>query len=547
MRANRLLFRLSILVSAFAFAVPAQSQDPVRMNEIVEARIVGSGFMGAVLVARGDDVLLNEGYGFANLEWGIANTTDTKFRIGSITKQFTAASVLILEERGVLDVDDTVSAYIEDAPESWSGITIFHLLTHSAGLPNYTSLPGYGATMSQPSQASETVAGFRDLDLEFEPGAEMRYSNSGYVLLGHLIEVVTGTSYEEFVRSNIFEPLGMDDSGYDFNSQIISNRAAGYSPGPDGPVNARFMHMSGPHAAGGLYSTSGDLLKWNLGLFGRELLSEGSLDRMVTPNLNDYAFGVIVMEDSDGRTVIQHGGGVPGFNTTLRYYPESEITVVALANINGNAPEEIAASLGAYVHGEEVVLTSERQEIEVDADVLADYVGIYQLSPQAQMTITLEAGQLVSQVSGQGKVPIFPESETRFFVRIVDAQIDFARDSTGAVSHLVLHQGGRDVTAPRTSNEVAVRTEIELAADVLAQYVGVYELAPGFDLTLRVDGGQVTAQATGQGAFPIFAETEDRFFARVVDIEIEFVRDAGGEVSGLVLQQGPVRTEAARK
>ena len=547
MRTNRLVSHLSILVSTLAFALPAQAQDPVRMNEIVEARIVGSGFMGAVLVARGDDVLINEGYGLANLEWGIANTPDTKFRIGSITKQFTAASVLILEERGVLDVDDPVSAYIEDAPESWSDITIFHLLTHSAGLPNYTGLPGYGETMSQPSSASETVAGFRDLDLEFEPGAEMRYSNSGYVLLGHMIEVVTGTSYEEFVRSNIFEPLGMDDSGYDSNSQIISNRAAGYSPSPDGPVNARFLHMSRPHAAGGLYSTSVDLMKWNRGLFGGELLSEASLDRMVTPYLNDYAFGVIVIEDSGGRTLIQHGGGIPGFNTTLRYYPGSEITVAALANINGNAPGEIAASLGAYVHGEEVVLTSERQEIEVDADVLADYVGIYRLSPQARMTITLEDGQLVSQVSGQGKVPIFPESETRFFVRIVDAQIDFARDSTGAVSHLVLHQGGRDVTAPRTGNEVGVRTEIELAADVLAQYVGVYELAPGFDLTLRVDGGQVTAQATGQGAFPIYAEAEDRFFARVVDIEIEFVRDAGGEVSGLVLQQGPVRTEAARK
>lgn len=547
MHLNRSLLRLSILVSALAFAVSAHSQDPVRMAEIVEARTGGSGFMGAVLVARGDDVLFSDGYGFANLEWEAANTPGTKFRIGSITKQFTAASVLILEERGVLDVDERVSAYIEDAPEAWSGITIFHLLTHTAGLPNYTSLPGYGATMSQPSSVSETLASFRDLDLEFEPGAEMRYSNSGYLLLGHIIEVVTGTSYGEFVRSNLFEPLGMDESGYDSNSRIITNRAAGYSPGPDGPVNAPFLHMSRPHAAGGLYSTSGDLLKWNRGLFGRELLSEASLDRMVTPYLNDYAFGVIVTEDSGGRTLIQHGGAVPGFNTTLRYYPGSEVTVVALANINGNAPEEIAASLGTYVHGGEVILTSERQEIQVDADVLADYVGIYRLSPQAQMTITLEAGQLVSQVSGQGKAPIFPESETRFFVRIVDAQIDFVRDSTGDVSHLVLHQGGRDITAPRTGAEVAVRTEIELAADVLAQYVGVYEMRPGFDLALRVDGGQVTAQATGQGAFPVFAEAEDRFFARVVDIQIQFVRDAAGNVSGLVLQQGPIRTEAARK
>ena len=165
------------------------------------------------------------------------------------------------------------------------------------GLPNYTSLPGYGATMWQPSSASETVASFRDLDLEFEPGAEMRYSNSGYLLLGHLIEVVTGTSYEEFVRSNIFEPLRMDDSGYDSNSQIISNRAAGYSPSPDGPVNARFLHMSRPHAAGGLYSTSVDLMKWNRGLFGGELLSEASLDR----NGHPISERLCVWRHRDGR------------------------------------------------------------------------------------------------------------------------------------------------------------------------------------------------------------------------------------------------------
>ena len=536
------------LVAAVALAVPASSQDPARMEEIVTAQIDRTGFMGTVLVARGDEVLFSEGYGSANLEWDIPNNPNTKFRLGSVTKQFTAASILLLEERGLLSVDDLVSEHLDDAPEAWSEVTIFHVLTHSAGIPNFTSFPEYRETKYRPSPVAQIVERFIDRELDFEPGAEMRYSNSGYVLLGHLIEVVSGRSYEEFLEENIFEPLAMNDSGYDSNSEVIPNRAAGYRRTPSGPVNADFVHMSIPHGAGALYSTTEDLLRWTSGLFGGGLLSAESLERMTTPYLNDYAFGLRVTEEDGGRTQVLHGGGIEGFNTVLSYYPDTEVTVAVLANVAGSQPGPIAANLGNYVHGEELVLTSERVEIELGADLLADYVGTYELSPQARMMVTLADGRLITQMSGQSKVPIFAESETSFFVRVVDAQIDFVRDDRGEVVHLVLHQGGRDVTAPRTSTEVAVRREIALAAEVLAEYAGTYELRPGFDLVVSADGEQLMAQATGQGAFSIFAESEDQFFARVVDIQIEFVRDGDNRhVTGLVLQQGPVRTEATRK
>src|SRR5262245_58502828 len=222
----------------------AQSVDPARMDQIAQSYVSNKQFMGSVLVARGNQVLLSKGYGSANLEWEIPNTPSTKFRLGSVTKQFTAASILLLEERGKLKVDDPVKKYMPDAPAAWDKMTIFHVLTHTAGIPNFTSFPDYQSTEALATTPEKLVARFRDKLLEFEPGEKWNYSNSGYVLLGYLIERVSGESYETFVQKNIFTPLGMKDSGYDSNSAIIARRATGYAPGPNGPVNAGFIHMS---------------------------------------------------------------------------------------------------------------------------------------------------------------------------------------------------------------------------------------------------------------------------------------------------------------
>ena len=181
----------------------------------------------------------------------------------------------------------------------------------------------------------------RDKPLDFVPGEKMSYSNSGYLVLGDVIERMTGASYEKFVTDNIFTPLGMKDSGYDSNTAVIPRRAAGYMPSPTGPVNAGFVHMSIPHAAGALYSTTEDLLRWEQGLFGGKLLSAASLAKMTTPFKSDYALGVVV-RTANGRKVVQHGGGIDGFNTFLAYYPDNKLTVAVLANINGETPSQIA-------------------------------------------------------------------------------------------------------------------------------------------------------------------------------------------------------------
>ena len=235
----------------------------------------------------------------------------------------------------------------------------------------------------------------------------------------------------------------MNDSGYDSNSAIILHRAYGYAPGPNGPVNAGYIDMSIPFSAGALYSTTHDLLRWEQGLFGGKLLSAASLKKMTTPFKENYACGLGV-RTVHGHTEIDHGGGIEGFNTELAYYPDDKLTIVVLANLNGDAPESIANQLAAVMHGEKVVLPSERKAITVPAGILEKYVGTYEIAPTFSIAITLEGGQLMAQATNQPKFPLFAESETMFFLKVVDAQVEFFKDDKGNVTHLVLHQGGHD-------------------------------------------------------------------------------------------------------
>lgn len=430
----------------------AQNVDS-RMDQTVQSYVSNKQFMGSVLVARGDQVLLSKGYGSANLEWQIPNTPSTKFRLGSLTKQFTAASILLLEERGKLKVEDPVKKYIPDAPAAWDKMTIFHVLTHTAGIPNFTSFPDYASSEPFSTTPEKLVARFRDKPLEFQPGEKWNYSNSGYVLLGYLIERVSGQTYEKFVQENLFTPLGMKDSGYDSNSAVIARRAAGYAPSPNGPINAGFINMTVPFAAGGLYSTTEDLLRWEQGLFGGKVLTPASLQKMTTAFKNDYAFGLEV-HTNKGRKVIEHNGGIEGFSTDLVYYPQDKLTVVVLGNLNSPAPGQIATTLAALAHGDTVTLQSERKEITLDPEGMARYVGAYQMpGGPAVMLITLENNQLISQLTGQGPVPIFPMSENRFFPKVVDAELEFSgSDAQGRATQMTLHQNGSDMAAMRIAD-----------------------------------------------------------------------------------------------
>jgi CubicO group peptidase (beta-lactamase class C family) len=421
----------------------AHAQDPTpRMQQIIQASVADKTFMGTVLVAKDGKTIIDQGYGSADLEWNIPNTPSAKFRLGSLTKQFTAASILLLEERGKLKVEDPISKYMPDAPPAWSKITIYHVLTHTSGIPSFTSFPDYATTEWKDTTPTELVARFRDKPLDFEPGTKFSYSNSGYVLLGYLIEKISGQTYADFLQQNIFTPLNMTDTGIDSNATIIPQRAQGYTPSKQGIHHAGYISMTIPLSAGAIYSTTGDLLKWEQALFGGKLLAPASLTKMTTPFKSDYAFGLSV-RTVDGHKLITHNGGIEGFNTALNYYPDDKLTVIVLGNLNGGAPDQIANNLGKVALGQTVTLPSERKEVSVAPTILSDYVGTYQMTPTINNVIALKDGHLTTKLGQQPELDLFAESDTKFFLKVVDAEIEFFRDpTTHAVTRLVIYQGG---------------------------------------------------------------------------------------------------------
>lgn len=435
-----------LLPSAFA---QSPAQDPTaRMQQVIRSYVDNKTFMGTVLVAKDGKLLINEGYGSADLEWKIPNSPQVKFRLGSLTKQFTATSILLLEERGKLKVEDPVSKYMTDAPAAWQKITIYNLLTHTSGIPSFTSFPDYRSTEWKDTTPGELVARFKDKPLDFEPGSKFDYSNSGYVLLGYLLEKISGQTYGEFLQQNIFTPLGMADTGIDSNKAILPERAQGYEPSAHGIQHSGYISMTVPFSAGALYSTTGDLLKWEQALFGGKVLSAESLTKMTTPFKSDYGFGLFI-DTRDGHKRISHGGGIEGFNTSLNFYPDDKVVVIVLGNLVG-AVDQVANALGKVALGQPVTLISERKEVSVAPSVLADYAGTYQLTPTINNVVSVKDGHLFAKLGTQPELELFAESDSKFFLKVVDAQVEFFRDpGTHTVTHLKIYQNGAEREAKK--------------------------------------------------------------------------------------------------
>lgn len=435
-------------LASLLLSTPALAQDVDRMDRVVQASVDAGEFSGAVLVARDGRILFDRGYGLANREWNLTNDGDTVFRLGSVSKQFTAVAIMLLNERGAVDLDAPVKTYLPDAPAAWDGVTVRHLLSHTAGIPDFTRFDDYDALKTRPATLPDLIARFRDRPLDFEPGSRFAYSNSGYILLTAVVERAGGMAYADFVSTTLFAPLGMTATGYDTASTILPRRAAGYVTTDDGVANAPFVDMSIPQGAGGLYSTTRDLLKWEEGLFGGRVLRPRSLTLLTTPVQNDYAFGLISSQDG-GHRIIRHNGAIEGFNSWLAH-AEDGTTVVVLGNLNGPGPDKLGPALMTLAHGGEVTLQDERRAIAVTPEALQAYVGTYQVAPTFAFTISVADGRLMARATGQQAFELFAEKTDGFFLEVFDAQITFVRDDTGAVTGLVLHQGGADVLARKT-------------------------------------------------------------------------------------------------
>lgn len=295
-------------------------------------------FRGAVLLARKGEVLLRSGYGLANEEWRLPNTPTTRFRIGSVTKTFTAAAILRLAEAGALDLSGKIGSWLEDLPEAWQSFTIHQLLTHTTGLRDHLAVPAkrtLNRTGARPAELIDLIA--RE-SLLCPPGTSRSYSNTGYILLGMLIEKVSQRNYAVYLDEEVLRPLGLAATGYDSHLQILPERASGYALQGGQLQHADFLDMSVPFSAGGLVSTVDDLLRWNAALHEGGFLSRGSYERMTAryPETQKedgfYGYGLFLSEMS-GYTCLSHSGGVNGFIAVVQYYPELRGSLIVLSNL----------------------------------------------------------------------------------------------------------------------------------------------------------------------------------------------------------------------
>ncbi|QDE81592.1 serine hydrolase domain-containing protein [Myxococcus xanthus] len=315
-------------------------------------------FNGTVLVVGEKGIILKKAYGLANFEWQISATPDTKFRIASITKQFTSMVIMQLVAEGKVGLDDSLSKLLPDyRQDTGSRVTLTHLLNHTSGIPSFTNHPDFVAKASRnPFPAAELIKQLASGDLEFEPGTKYAYNNSGYYLLGAIIERVTGKPYAQVVQERIFDPVGMKNSGYDVSATVLPKRASGYVSTPDGLRNAPYINMDAPFAAGGLYSTVEDLYLWDRALHGDTLLPPALKQRMFTPGLQGYAFGWEVQSAKldDGKTEValqSHRGGVEGFSTIISRSPETKEAVIILSNVRGSNVQGLASGIWSLLRG----------------------------------------------------------------------------------------------------------------------------------------------------------------------------------------------------
>jgi len=542
---------LSLMMAFVADVITAQSVTPKQLSAEYD-RILSEQFKPgetgcAALVARNGEIIYRKAFGMADLELSVPMQPEMVFRIGSITKQFTAVAILQLMEQGKLALDDDITKFIPDYPTQAYKITIEHLLTHTSGIKSYTSIRRSQSEMRNDMKPEEVIDFFKNQPMEFAPGTKWNYNNSGYFLLGYIIETVTGRTYSEYLQENFFTPLGMTGSCYGSERKIIKNRARGYSPDGEGVVNADYLSMTLPYSAGAIMSTVDDLYKWNRALTSYKLISRESLEKAHTPyklangKSTSYGYGWFLSE-LQGSPTIEHGGGINGYLTSSVYLPEEDLFVALFSNNNGKAPEFSALRMAALAIGKPLKTT----EMKLEEAALKEYQGIYVNEEEREAKIVLDEGKLIVARSGGARRTMIPVERDMFQIENSLTSLKFRRDDAGKIITAIIDDRG-DVTEWNKSNKPLEEKKVAVVDETLLdKYVGVYEIEPAFSIEFTREGNRLFTQATGQPKFEIFAESETKFFLKVVDAQVEFVADTEGKINKMILHQGGQSIEGKR-
>jgi CubicO group peptidase (beta-lactamase class C family) len=417
-------------------------------------------FSGVVLIAKGDKVLLRKGYGMANVEQNVPNTPEGVFLIGSITKMFTAFSILQLEERGLLSVKDPVSKYVPEIPASWNAVTLHHLLSHTSGIPDFASAAAY-SNADDPMRVEAALKASAEKSLLSAPGEQFRYSNAGYILLGRVIEKVSGEPYEKYVKEKILDPAGMVNTAYDHSAVMVPNRVNGYRFDGEFLQNAKREEMSWTHSAGALHSTVDDLYRFDRALKSGKLFSSAITAKAWAPYMHwvapppfgteaDYGYGWMSGKDFD-HAYVGHGGWVGGFVSQFKRYPQDDAVIILLSNIESANYLEITRDLSAILFGAKYQAPVLRKIVHPDPKVLARYVGDYRVGP-LDVKVTMQDGRLYAFGTGQpNPFGMIAFSDTEFYFNDVASEMRFVVDEKGKVN-LILRFDGKEMPASRVSN-----------------------------------------------------------------------------------------------
>lgn len=543
---------------------PAQSKA-ARIDAVMTAANKYRLFNGSVLVAENGKIIYKKGLGLANMEWNIPNAPDTRFRLGSITKQFTAMLVMQLVAQGKIKLDGKIGEYLPDyRKDIGEKVTIHNLLTHTSGIPNYTAFPGFFNDVSRdPYTVPEFVKKYASNDLEFEPGSKFSYSNSGYFVLGAIIEKVTGQPYEQVLKERIFDPIGMKNTGYDHYATVLEKRAAGYQKTPDGYLNAPYLDMSLPFAAGALYSTAEDLYLWDQALYKDRLLSAQSKELMFKPFLSDYAYGWAITKARLGTGTettpqISHDGGINGFSTLIVRLPAQRNLIVLLDNTGQGGLRRISQELTNILYDQpfdlpkmpvtDVVLQT---FVEKGSDAgLAQYRDLKTRQSNIYDFSEPEVNRLGYQLLG-AKKPL--EAIEVFKLNV--AEFPKSANTYDSLAEAYMINGNNELAIqnykksieldPQNVNAAAMIKRMETKTAAVAvnpnsydAYVGEYEVTPTFVVKVFREGDKLMTQATNQPPFELTPEGSDNFFLKVVNAKVSFVKDDKGQVTGLVIHQG---------
>lgn len=518
-------------------AVPLAVQLDEMLTKTFPAHAPGA----AVIVVNKGEVILRKAYGMANLELGVPMQPDHVFRLGSITKQFTAVAILQLVEAGKLQLDDDFTTYVPGVDTGGQKITLTHLLTHTSGLPDFTNGQPYQKATRNDLTTAEILALIKGRPTEFPAGTDWRYSNTNYLLLGMVIEKVSGQSYAAYMQQYIFKPAGMTHTRYDDTSEVIPLRVPGYTSDAAGKVrNADYVSMSLPQGAGGLISNVDDLWSWEQALAAGKLVSPALLEKTYTAaKLADgrgtgYGFGR-ALGMMAGHELAQHGGGIQGFLTFEVGARDAGLYVAVLCN-SDRARESSGAAMriATLLLGKPAPIVG----VTVPAGTLGQYVGVYRENSLQKMAFVIKDDHLEANFPNGSKMALVALSPTAFVEPLFGNRYTFVAGAAGSPQRVLI---GRRMGPEQYSTRVAeplMDPKVVLPPEALEKLVGEYALNPQFIITIRHVGDALTAQATGQGVIDLVPASATRFTVKQVPAAVEFQSAPDGTITGLVLDQG---------